>query len=123
MPPRRVVLLALLLVLIAPATSEAKSHWHPHIVAARRYAQGRAGEVAFATIDQRGRFRGYRVRYTAPTASVIKVMLMTALLRKRHEHPLSRSDRRLLAPMIRRSDNYAATTVRNMVGGRRLRRL
>lgn len=30
----------------------------------------RAGEVAFATIDQRGRFRGYRVRDTAPAASV-----------------------------------------------------
>jgi Beta-lactamase enzyme family len=112
-----------LVLLAAPAAAEAKPHWHPHVAAARHYAQERAGEVAFATIDQRGRFRGYRVRDTAPTASVIKVMLMTALLRKRGDHPLSRSDRRLLAPMIRRSDNYAATTVRYMVGGRRLYRL
>jgi hypothetical protein len=110
-----------LLVLLAPAVAEA--NWHPDIAAARHYAQHRAGEVAFAVIDQRGRFRGYRVRDTAPTASVIKVMLMTALLRKRDDHPLRRSDRRLLAPMIRRSDNYAATVVRGMVGGRRLRRL
>ena len=112
-----------MLVFAAPAGAEAKSHWRPHVAAARHYAQGRAGEVAFATIDQRGRFRGYRVRDTAPTASVIKVMLMTALLRKRGDHRLRRSDRRLLAPMIRRSDNYAATVVRNMVGARRLRRL
>jgi len=122
MPLLRVVLLTLLLVLLVSAPAEAKP-WRPHIAAARHYAQGRAGEVAFATIDQRGRFRGYRVRDTAPTASVIKVMLMTALLRKRGDHPLRRSDRALLAPMIRRSDNYAATTVRNMVGARRLRRL
>lgn len=124
-PPARpgLVLLALLLVLVVPATAEARTHWRPDIAAARRYAQQRAGEVAFATIDQRGRFRGYRVRDTAPMASTFKVMLLAALLRKRGEHPLLESDRRLLAPMIRRSDNYAATTVRDMVGARRIRRL
>jgi hypothetical protein len=106
-----------------PGPQVHRQPWRPHIAAAKRYAQGRAGEVAFATIDQRGRFRGYRVRVTAPTASVIKVMLMVALLRKRNRHPLRRSDRQLLSPMIRVSDNYAATAVRDMVGGRRLRRL
>ncbi|HWT90587.1 MAG TPA: serine hydrolase, partial [Solirubrobacterales bacterium] len=105
------------------ATVEAKPHWRPDVAAAKRYAQKRAGEVAFATIDQRGRFRGYRVRDTAPAASVFKVMLLVALLRKRDEHPLRRSDRRLLAPMIRWSDSVTATTVRNMVGPRRIRRL
>jgi Beta-lactamase enzyme family len=124
-PPARpgLVLLVLLLVFLAPAVAEAKPHWHPHIKAVRHYAQGRAGEVAFAVIDQRGRFRGYRVRDTAPAASVFKVMLLVSLLRKRDHHPLRRSDRRLLAPMIRRSDSYAATVVRNMVGVRRIRRL
>jgi beta-lactamase family protein len=123
-PPARpsLVLLALLLLLLAPA-AEAKHPWHPHIAAAREYAQQRAGEVAFATIDQRGRFRGYRVRDTAPMASTFKVMLLASLLRKRNHHPLRRSDRRLLAPMIRRSDNYAAEVVRDMVGPRRVRRL
>jgi len=115
------VLLALL-VLVAPAAAEAK-RWHPDVAAAKRYAQQRAGEVAFATIDQRGRFRGYRVRDTAPMASTFKVMLMVTLMRKRGDHPLSESDRRLLSPMIRVSDNYAATTVRDMVGERRIRRL
>src|SRR5918995_2190310 len=106
------------LLLVFPATAEAAPtrHWHPDVAAAKRYAQKRAGEVAFATIDQRGRFRGYRVRDTAPAASVFKVMLLAALLRKRDHHPLRRSDRRLLAPMIRWSDSVTATTVRNMVG-------
>jgi len=124
-PPARpsLVLLALLVVLVMPTMAQAKSSWHPDIAAARRYAQRRAGEVAFAVIDQRGRFRGYRVRDTAPAASVFKVMLLAALLRKRNQHPLRRSDRRLLAPMIRRSDSVAATTVRDMVGPRRIGRL
>jgi Beta-lactamase enzyme family len=120
---RTLVLVALLLALAAPAAAEAKPHWHPDIAAARKYAQHRAGEVAFAVIDQRGRFGGYRVRDTAPAASVFKVMLLVALLRERDHHPLRRRDRRLLAPMIRRSDSYAATVVRNMVGVRRIRRL
>jgi len=123
MPRRRLVLLSLCLVFfLAPAAAEAKP-WQPDVAAARHYAQRRAGEVAFAVIDQRGRFRGYRVRDTAPAASVFKVMLLAALLRKRNQHPLRRSDRRLLAPMIRWSDSVAATTVRDMVGPRRIRRL
>jgi hypothetical protein len=113
------------LALVAPAASEAKprKHWRPDVAAAKRYAKQRAGEVAFATIDQRGRFRGYRVRDAAPAASVFKVMLLAALLRKRDEGRLRRSDRRLLAPMIRWSDSVTATTVRGMVGVRRIRRL
>jgi hypothetical protein len=104
-------------------SSHGRHHWHPDIAAARRYAKHRAGEVAFATIDQRGRFRGYRVRDTAPAASVFKAMLLAAFLRKRNHHGLSRHDRRLLAPMIRRSDSVAATVVRNVVGVRRIDRL
>jgi beta-lactamase class A len=101
----------------------AHHHWHPNVAAARSYVKHRAGEVAFATIDQRGRFRGYRVKDKAPAASVFKVMLLAALLRKRHHHGLSRRDRELLAPMIRRSDSYAATIVRDLVGPRRIDRL
>src|SRR3712207_7287518 len=37
--------------------------------------------------------------------------------------PLRRADRRLLAPMVRRSDNTAATRVRGIVGDPGLRRL
>jgi hypothetical protein len=123
MPLRRLTLLTLLLVLAVPAPASAGQHWHRHVAAARRYARRRAGDVSFAVIDQRGRFRGYHVRETAPAASVFKVMLLASLLRKRDEHPLRRSDRRLLGPMIRRSDSVAATVVRDMVGVRRINRL
>jgi hypothetical protein len=111
------------MLLALPSGASAAPHWHPHVAAARRYARGRAGRVAFAVIDQRGHFSGYHVRETAPMASTFKVMLLAGLLRKAGDHPLSRRDRALLAPMIRRSDNVAATTVRDMVGVRRIDRL
>lgn len=125
-PPARpgLGLLALLVVLLIPASATAaQKPWHPHVATARRYAKHRAGRVAFAVIDQRGNFSGYHVRETAPMASTFKVMLLAGLLRKRGDHPLSRRDRQLLAPMIRRSDSVAATRVRDMVGVRRIRRL
>jgi hypothetical protein len=97
--------------------------WRPHVAAARRYARGREGDVAFAVIDQRGRFAGYHAAVTAPAASVFKVMLLAAYLRMRDRHSLSTRDRALLAPMIRRSDSVAATEVRNIVGRRRIEHL
>jgi Beta-lactamase enzyme family len=97
--------------------------WHPHIAAAKRFASHRVGDVAFAVIDKRGQIRGFHRARTAPSASVIKVMLMVSLLRKRHDAGLSELDRALLGPMIRRSDNVAATTVRDIVGQRRIERL
>ena len=97
--------------------------WRPHIADAKRYAERRAGEVAVAVIDQRGRLRGFGMRTTAPAASVFKVMLLVAYLRERHGSRISRSDRRLLGPMIRSSDDVAATRVRDLVGQRRIERL
>jgi len=97
--------------------------WHPHLAAARRYAERRGGDVAFAVIDERGRFHGFRAARTAPAASVFKVMLLVAYLRERHGRPLSRGDRALLGPMIRRSDSVAATRVRDIVGRRRVERV
>jgi Beta-lactamase enzyme family len=91
--------------------------------AARRYAQRRDGKVAFAVVGEHGHLRGFHMGETAPAASVFKVMLLAALLRKRHDSGLSRRDRALLGPMIRRSDSVAATAVRNMVGRRRIVRL
>jgi len=112
-------------LLSAAAESSTSRHhrWHPHVRQAKRFAKKRAGDVAFAVIDRRGQIRGFHRARTAPTASVIKVMLLVALLRKRHDSALSELDRSLLAPMIRRSDNTAATRVRDMVGPRRIVRL
>lgn len=92
--------------------------WQPHVRRAERYANRRAGEVSFAVIDLDGRMRTFHGAGTAPAASVFKVMLLAAYLRQhsvRHRS-LHSSDRRLLAPMIRHSDNVAATRVRDIVG-------
>ncbi len=97
--------------------------WRPHIADARRYANRRAGDVAFAVINERGHISGFHMASTAPAASVFKVMLLVAYLRERYPHPLSSGDRALLAPMIRRSDSVAATEVRNIVGRARVEHL
>jgi len=123
--PGAVAILVAAVLLIVPGAAGANpaAHWHPDMRAARRYVNHREGDIAFAVIDQRGRFYGYRAATTAPAASVFKVMLLTSFLRMRHDRGLSRKDRDLLAPMIRRSDSTAATTVRDIVGRRRIERL
>jgi Beta-lactamase enzyme family len=105
----------------AESKSRAKPpRWHPDVAAARRYAERRAGEVAFAVVDPRGRLRGHRMTATAPLASVFKALLLVAYLRMRDGERLSTADRRLLAPMVRRSDDVAATRVRDRLGRRRI---
>lgn len=120
--PAALVGLLIAFLLVVPAGAGAQP-WHPDMRAARRYARQRQGDVAFAVIDQRGRFYGYRAATTAPAASVFKVMLLASFLRMRDGRRLSQGDRALLAPMIRVSDSVAATTVRDMVGRRRIERL
>lgn len=117
------VLLAVAFLTPAGAAGATMPRWHPDMAAARRYAHRREGDIAFAVIDQRGRYYGYRAATTAPAASVFKVMLLASFLRMRDGRGLSARDRALLAPMIRRSDSVAATTVRDMVGRRRIERL
>jgi beta-lactamase family protein len=72
-----------------------------------------------------GRERGLHAARTFPMASTLKVMLMAAYLRRPSvaDRRLHGFDRRLLVPMIRRSDDDAATRVRDIVGPGRLRRL
>lgn len=114
---------ACLLLVPGPAQARrADAPWRPDVAAAKRYAQRRAGVVAFA-VDERGKLRGMGMRSTAPAASVFKVMLLVSYLRMRHDRPLSHSDRELLGPMIRRSDSVAATNVRDIVGLARIERL
>ena len=59
-----------------------------------------------------------------PAASTLKAMLLVAYLRRPgvRRRALTRADRALLSPMVRRSDNVAATRVRDLVGDARLRR-
>jgi hypothetical protein len=48
------------------------------MAAAERYAEGRAGTVTFAVLDEAGRLHGYHSREVAPSASVLKAMLLVA---------------------------------------------
>ena len=117
------------LALLAPgqaarASAQAPAGWRPDVAGARDYARGRRGSVTFS-IAVPGRTWGYRANATAPSASVLKAMLLVAYL----DHPSVRSralrdgDRRLISPMVRRSDNPTATRIRSFVGARRLTRL
>jgi Beta-lactamase enzyme family len=111
---------AVLLALIAASLSG----WTPDIRAAREYTERRAGEISFAVRTEH-RLYGVAVRRTVPAASVLKAMLLVAYLRDPdvRARPLRRADLDLLEPMVRWSDNIAATRVRDVVGNAGLVRL
>lgn len=103
-----------------PRGNGGTSFWEPDVEAARRYARHRPGDVSFAIVGRHSRLRGFLKTRTAPAASTIKAMLLAAYLRRpsvRHRR-LRAEDRALLEPMIRASDNAAATQVAAIVGTR-----
>ena len=111
----------------APAASRCATlpaGWSPRVADAREWARHRRGSVSFA-IRTDERLYGWRTRRVVRTASVLKVMLMTAYLNRAsvRSRPLRRADRALLGPMIRRSDNLAAQRVLRIVGASGLRRV
>jgi hypothetical protein len=93
------------------------------VAAARAYAVHRQGRVAFAVVDSHGRLRGTASARSYHSASVIKAMLLVAELERRGERPLTRTERKLLEPMIRRSSNTAARRVYQSLGPDRVLRL
>lgn len=86
--------------------------------AAERYAEGRRGAVSFAVRTECGEW-GRRQDRAAPSASVLKVMLLLAYLQRPavRNRPLGAQQRALLGPMIRWSDSAAATRVLALDGG------
>lgn len=92
--------------------------------AAADWADGRAGQVSFSVRTEH-RVWGRDARRPVVSVSVIKAMLLVAYLRRAEvrDRPLTEADRALLAPMIRWSDNAAASQVRNVVGNEGLVRL
>lgn len=116
--------LSLLVAAPSQAAVGAPRNWRADLDAARDYARQRRGSVMFS-VAVPGHSWGYRARRTAPSASVLKAMLLVAYLddARVRGRPLRRADRALIGPMIRRSDNAAALRVRRFVGTRRLWRL
>jgi hypothetical protein len=100
----------------ASRAKHGRAPWHPHVKGARRYARGRAGDVRFAITEFNGRLRGYNLGRSAPMASTYKAMLLVAYLRRIREQSIEPWERDLLRPMIRRSDNNAATTIDEILG-------
>jgi hypothetical protein len=118
---RALVAPLLAVALAAPAYG---APWRPDTEAAKDYSATRLGEISFAVRTERHLY-GVEVRRTVPSASVLKAMLLVAYLREPdvRDRPLRKADRDLLAPMIRWSDNVAATRVRDIVGDDGLTRL
>ena len=92
------------------------SAWPPDVSRAERYAQSRAGDVSFAVIGPSGGRFNSKAFTRVPAASVMKVMFMTAYLRRARGRDLTDHDRSLLRPMITRSANEPATRIANSLG-------
>jgi D-alanyl-D-alanine dipeptidase len=93
------------------------------LAAVRRYLRSRGGINSWALIDSRGRLHGFAPRRRYVSASVVKAMLLVAYLRRIGNRTPTASERRVLGPMIRVSDNSAATAIYRRVGDAGLRRL
>jgi hypothetical protein len=122
---RRLLLVSAVFAMLSPAAARAQEGpWHPHVRAAKQYAESRAGEVSFA-VRTPGRLDGWRATRPMDSASVVKTMMTVAYLNRPsvRGRPLRDSDLDLLAPMIRRSDNTAANRIYGIVGARGLYRL
>ncbi len=125
MPPARALRYTLgpvVLVATLAAPAQAAAEWRPHVKAAIAYAHKREGEVRFA-VRTDDRLWGYRRTDGVHSASVIKALLLVAYLDdpRVRGRPLRAADHRLIDPMIRRSDNDAATDVLEFVGAARVR--
>ena len=127
---RRALGVLLVAALAAPAGPAAGASGGPRAVPARpalrsavAYARHRRGVVSFAVISSRGRLRGLDATRHYRAASLTKAMLLVAFLRRLGPRDVPAADRRLLGPMIRRSDNRAASAIYARLGDPPLVRL
>lgn len=111
-PPARLADLGTLAALPAPAPpSPPRRPTDADVAAAREFALDRQGDVSFAVASTRGFVRGHERTRTAPSASMVKALLLVAALREVGDEPLPADLAALLDPMIRTSDNAAAIAV------------
>jgi hypothetical protein len=128
---RRGAAALILLSIAAAAPAQAREQeqgpypWEQRAESAERFAKSREGRVDWAAVTPDGRVRGARIHVRHESASVVKAMLLVAYLN--HDdvpgRDLTAREKRLLKPMITRSDNRAATRVRDTVGNAGLARL
>jgi len=90
------------------------------IRAAQKFARTRRGTVAFAVLDQRNRLRGLNRTMRFNSASVVKAMMMVAILRRAEGRKLTDRERGLLKPMVTASDNDTASAIYVQIGDRGL---
>lgn len=120
------LLAAVVVALAAPGSAFAASDlWEQRIADARAFAEARQGVVYFGITGLEGGLHGWHTGRTAPSASVLKAMLLVAYLREDsvRDRPLNEYDRSLLRPMIRRSANEPATRIIGIVGSRAIYRV
>jgi hypothetical protein len=88
------------------------------ISAAVSFLDGRAGRTSLAVLDSSGHVSGTRLDEHFQSASVVKVMFLTAFLQRlaADRRALSAGDEALLYPMIHESNNEAASAVLARVG-------
>jgi len=122
---RLALLLVVAIAALAAAPATGAQSWTGRKAAAVRFVETRAGVESFAFVDDRGRLHGYRAWRVAPSASMLKAMLLVSYLNRQsvRRRALTSSDRSLLGPMIRWSDNGTATRVLSIVGSRAMYRL
>jgi hypothetical protein len=106
-------------------TSVKKFPWDERVREAAQYARGRTGIVSFAIVDEYGRSHSFRRGTQYSSASLVKAMLLVAYLRKGdvRNRRLHASERAQLDPMIRASNNDAASAIHARVGSSGLNRL
>jgi hypothetical protein len=128
--PQLLALALALTALVSPTPAGATSAqrgfpWGHRIDQAEQFLHARTGSASFAVTDERGRIRGHRRSVQYSSASLVKAMLLVAYLDQsgvRHRR-LHGSERHLLGPMIRISDNDAASAIYSRVGPAGLVRL
>ncbi len=115
----RTVAIVLVLATAGSALAgSAEQPWRPDVAAAKRYALHRhADAIAFA-VRTPTRTWGWHAYRTFPSASLVKAILLVAYLDRPsvRSRALGSADRSLLDPMIRRSDNDAASRVLQIDG-------
>lgn len=114
-----IAMLAATFAIVPSSSADGPSaqRWRPGLEPARAYAATRAGTISFALRTRRRLYRSDAYR-SYSSVSVVKAMLMVAYLNHSsvRDRPLHDGDRALLDPMIRWSDNAAATQIRDFVG-------